>query len=189
MRDLPRETFAVLGVERARRFLETGQVTGHACHETVGGLLALAPRILRLVVAAGLFNQLAQRDRGAAGLRAQPLPMAGQQGHLARHHAQLGPAAPARGGVRFLAGGGGGVRRRMPREDLRVVAAQVQIHLLARRILEGQDCVVATHGHGLLDGQRHVGQPAGGKDAVAFERGMRVGGKGGSHGVSLFLSG
>jgi len=81
----------------ARGFLESGQIASHAGHEPIGGFLALALRILRLVVAPRLVHQFAQRHRRAAGLRGQPVPVARQQGHFARHHAQLGPA-PAAGG-------------------------------------------------------------------------------------------
>lgn len=42
------------------------------------------------------IDQPAQRDRGAAGLAAQPFPLARQQRDLARHHAELGAADAAR---------------------------------------------------------------------------------------------
>ncbi|RYY58821.1 MAG: DUF2239 family protein, partial [Comamonadaceae bacterium] len=47
------------------------------------------------VHAARVFHQLAQGDRGAAGLAVEPVPVARQERDLARDHAELGPADTA----------------------------------------------------------------------------------------------
>jgi hypothetical protein len=43
-----------------------------------------------------LFHQFAQRDRSAAGLQIQPIPMTGQKRDLFWDHAQPRPPAPVR---------------------------------------------------------------------------------------------
>ena len=99
-RDLFRVALAIVGIQRARGFLESGQVAGQAAHEEIGGFLPFALAVADFIVAARLFDQLAQRHRRAAGLRGQPVPVARQQRHFARHHAQLGRrGARASGGV------------------------------------------------------------------------------------------
>ena len=67
-----------------------------------------SPLVIGLAVTPGLLHQFAQRHRRPAWLARQLGPMARQQGHLARHHAQPGPARTAPGGSLFARIGGRG---------------------------------------------------------------------------------
>src|SRR5690606_15322158 len=65
----------VAGEQRARRVLEAGFVAGDRVHETVRRFLALAAAVAIAGGAAGGLDQLAQRHRGPARLRVEPLPV------------------------------------------------------------------------------------------------------------------
>src|SRR5512139_3809107 len=80
---------ALAAPERPRCLLEAGQVAGQRAHRAVGRFAGLACLFLRTAGAARALHQPAQRHRGTAGLPAQPVPMARQQGDLAGDHAQL----------------------------------------------------------------------------------------------------
>ena len=88
--------------------------------------------------AAGLLDELAQRDRGAAGLSGEPFPMPWQQRHLARDHAELRPAAAARL-VRCCFSRHRGRDRGEPRQHLGIAAAQVEVDRPARAVAEDRD--------------------------------------------------
>src|SRR5689334_22875991 len=92
------ETLGVTCEQRADRFLEMRPVAGHRVHETIGGLLREADAIGAGVVAPRLVDQFADRDRGAALLLRQPVPMPRQQRDLARDDAELWAARSARRG-------------------------------------------------------------------------------------------
>jgi hypothetical protein len=69
------------------------------------------------------------------------------------------------------------------RDDVGIVAAQVQVGLLAGVVVEHQG-LAAARGHGAFHCQRHVGKLSGGKNAVAFEGGV-VRGRSGRHDVGF----
>src|SRR4051812_2682413 len=66
----------VVGEQSARGLLEAGEVAGHHGHETIGGIPCRAGTIRIAIGAARVFHQFAQGHRCAAGLRAEPIPMA-----------------------------------------------------------------------------------------------------------------
>src|SRR6476469_2837902 len=79
--------------QRAGRFLETLLVAGHGRNEPVGGFLRRAESVL---LRAGLtrgVHQPPNGGRGAAGLRREPVPVAGKERHLARNDAEPRPPA------------------------------------------------------------------------------------------------
>ena len=120
------ECRAVAGEQGAGGLLEPRAVAPHRRQEAVGALLRGAAQVAGGVFAARGIDQLAQRHRRPARLRVQPLPVAWQQGHLARDHAKLGSPAPSLDRRLRLAGG----RHLAAIEllhDLRRAAAQVQI--------------------------------------------------------------
>ena len=87
----------VARIKRPRRLLVARLVPGQRRHETIRRLLRQPPPVRARMAHAGGVHQLAQRDRSAARLRGEPVPMPRQERDLARHHAQLRPSRPARG--------------------------------------------------------------------------------------------
>ncbi len=87
-----KEAFAIAGEERACGFFEVFLVAQHGGEELVGGGLSRLAHFGG--VALGLLHQAAKRGRGAAGLGAEPFPMARQQGDFAGLDAEFGAAGP-----------------------------------------------------------------------------------------------
>src|SRR4029450_5031807 len=82
------EASAVVGEQRACRLLKSGQVATDGGDEPVRRLLGSADAIAVATSPAGRIDKLPQRYRGSAGLNVQPVPVAGQQGHLAGDDAE-----------------------------------------------------------------------------------------------------
>src|SRR5690349_6894819 len=97
--DLLVESLAVACRQCPRRFLESGAIAGHGQHEPVGRLLRLPDTFLALVRTFGLVDKLAQGNRGASWLPAEPIPMSRQQGDFAGDHAKPRPAGATGGRV------------------------------------------------------------------------------------------
>ncbi|RZJ38588.1 MAG: response regulator, partial [Brevundimonas sp.] len=104
--------------QHPRRLLIAGLVPRHGGHEAVGRLPGLARPVRPLGRLQRALDQLAQGDRRAAGLGGQPVPVARQQGHLARDDAQLRTPRPPLLRLR---------RGRQPGEGVGGLAAQVQV--------------------------------------------------------------
>jgi hypothetical protein len=125
--------------QRAGGVLEAGQVAGNGGHEAVGGLARGAHGVAIGVHVARVLDQLAQRDRGTAGLAAEPVPVPRQQRDFARDHAELGTADAARHLLPVIAmvsviGTGGG--RQLARHRRHGRAAQVaRIDVVQRAVL------------------------------------------------------
>ena len=86
----------VCSKQRPAGFLKARLMARDGGHEFVTCGAALAYTVLHSRRAAGHFHQFSQCHRGTAGLPAQPVPMAWQQGHLPRHDAQPGATRAAR---------------------------------------------------------------------------------------------
>src|SRR6185312_12554636 len=157
------ESVAVAAPQRARGFLVTGEVARDHAHEAIGGFAGEAGAVLRAAVAAGILHQLAQGDRGAAGLAVEPVPVARQQGHLARHHAEAGAA----GAARHIGARG----RPQAREHLVRAAAEVDFHRLAGGVVEDQRRARGVLVEQALHRRRHLGERTGGDQRVAVEGG------------------
>src|SRR3954471_6926975 len=89
------EAFGVAREQRARDLLEMWLVLAHRGDEPIGSFLRMPDAVLVLAGAPRLIDQLAQRDRCAAGLPRQPFPVARKQRELARDHAQVRPPRSA----------------------------------------------------------------------------------------------
>ena len=138
-RDLFRVALAIVGIQRARGFLESGQVAGQAAHEEIGGFLPFAcgrglhcrGAPVRPACAAPPTRRRAAR---------QPVPVARQQRHSRGTTPSRGGRAarasvwrrPTLGYRRQLG------RRRVARDDFLVGAAQVQVDLVAGPVIEDQ---------------------------------------------------
>src|SRR5690242_946026 len=166
------ERGALTAPERARGFLEAGQIASQRAHRAVGRFAGLARLLLGAASAARLLHQPAQRHRGATGLAAQPVPVARQQGHLAGDHAQLRPSGSAR---RSDFGG-----RAQARQHLIHAAAQVELQRVAGGVIENQRRLGAPLVHRAAHRLRYVLRRAGGDASMAFEGGA-AGAVGGGH--------
>src|SRR5438128_2689498 len=91
------KTRPIAGEQRARGLLEVRKIARHRRHEAVSDFARTAHAVRAAAGAARLLDQLAQRDRSAAGLTCEPVPMARQQRDLARDDAKLRTAGAARG--------------------------------------------------------------------------------------------
>jgi hypothetical protein len=90
------EARAIAGEQGPHGLLEARQVAADRRGEAIGRLARGADAVRALALTARGLDQLAQGHRRPARLAGQPVPVAWQQGDLARHHAQLRPPAPAR---------------------------------------------------------------------------------------------
>lgn len=77
------EAGAVVGEEGAGGFFEAGEVAGEGGEEAVSGFLGLADLVAGGVGAAGVVDEAAEGDGGAAGLGGEPVPVAGEEGDFA----------------------------------------------------------------------------------------------------------
>lgn len=97
------ETAAVVCKERPRGFFKSRQITRDRGHESVSRFLGRTDAVVISSSPARFLHQLAQRDRSAARLQIQPVPMTGQERNLFRHDTESRAPAPTRlGGVIFL---------------------------------------------------------------------------------------
>lgn len=87
------ELARVPGEQRAGGVLVAGEVAPERGHHAVCGFQRFPRGVRTARLAAGVLHQAAQGGRGAAGLPGQPVPMAGQEGHLARSDTEPGAAA------------------------------------------------------------------------------------------------
>jgi hypothetical protein len=125
-------------VERAHGFFKARQIAAHCRQEAVRPVLRAADLLAGVPLLARHFHQLAQRDRSAAGLRIEPVPVTRQQGDLARDDAQPRSASPGRSVFRLLRCGDLPLRAR---RDFLWRAAQIQVDGSAGLILEDRDGV------------------------------------------------
>src|SRR5947207_3191948 len=80
------------GEEGAEGFFVTGKISGEGGHEAVGGFLGFSFFVEVAILFAGLFDQSAESNGGAAGLRVQPIPVPGQERDFAGDDAEFGSA-------------------------------------------------------------------------------------------------
>ena len=156
----------IAGKERARGILEADAIARHRRHEAVGSVLRCANAVLADVGAHGMLDELAQRDRRAAGLARQPVPMTRQQRHLVRDNAEFRAAGTAR---RVAGGWSRSARCRVPRQARRSGFAQIDLDRLAGRGIEDENGLVLVALGGFLRRQRHAGEVARGDADVALE--------------------
>src|SRR5688500_2746353 len=93
------ETPTVVGEERARRLLESGQVAGDSREKPVRRLLGSSNAIAVAARTTGRIDELSQRHGGSPWLNIQPIPVARQQRHLASDDAETGASTAARLGL------------------------------------------------------------------------------------------
>ena len=169
----------------ARGVFVIGAVPGDGGHEAIGRFLPGAQACRPAPRAARFIDKPAQRDRGAAGLRVEPVPVAGKKRHFARDHPELRPAGTAPGvggGAVILVRRMGKRRSRQARADLLFRAAKVEVDLLAGAAVEHQDGLAAGVG-APAHRERHIGKRAGCDALAAFEGDI---GGGGNHVSYLF---
>ncbi len=162
------ETVSVASEQSARRLFKPRQVASHNRHEAVDNVRSFSGR--RNVGLTRRLHQPAQGRRSAAWLPSQPVPMARQKGDLTRYHSKAG-AAPPRGGGPL----------RIPRKDLRLASAEIEVYHLATGAIEDKHRAV---GHLLLNPPSrggHIGEIARGEARRAYE-----GHKGSGRGFSRF---
>ena len=180
--DEPGESPPVIGEQRPRRFLEACEIAGHHGHEAIGGIPCRAGAIRIAIGAARFVHQLSQRHRCAAGLRAEPLPMARQQCHLARDNAELGASASPRLRWRRLIGFD--VRRRgrlrQAGNDFAFGATKIEIDRVAGRVAEYDDRRRGGPAGSLHDRNGDLGERAR-RQALRAHEGREMGGRLVSH--------
>ena len=128
----------------------------------IGGVARGAGAIRVAVGAARFVDELSQRHRRAAGLRAEPFPVPRQQRHLARDDAEFRPPASARLRRRGLVGCGFRIRGRLrqPRQDFALGAAKIEIDRAAGGVAENHDRRRRRPSGRIHDRKRDLGERA-----------------------------
>mgnify|MGYP000075274245 CR=1 FL=1 len=103
------EANGVAGEQCAVSFLVIAPVPSDGGKEAIGRFLPCAQCVALATRLARFFDELAQCDGGASWLGIEPVPVAGKQRDLARHHAHAGPTTSP--GLRSLDQFGFGLRR------------------------------------------------------------------------------
>jgi hypothetical protein len=131
----------------------------------------IARQTMAIRVAAGapcFLDQLAQRDRRAAGLRGEPIPVPWQQRDFTGDDAQFRPPTSARCCRIWRLRRVG--RLRQPGDDVGIAAAQVEVDGAAGCVVENQDRSRGPVSK-FLDRQRHHAQRPSREAVLALEGG------------------
>src|SRR5262245_35622096 len=119
------ETPTVVGEERARRLLESGQVAGDSRDKPVRRLLRSTNAIAVAARTTGRIDELSQRHGRSPWLNVQPIPVARQQRHFTSDDAETGASTAA--GLSLMFQRSRGLHR-----------AEVEVQLSAGLIVESQ---------------------------------------------------